>query len=365
MKKINVKSGAMAAVLAGTMALSMVPATAFAADATAGATVTQPGTAITKDWTVASEAQYDENQSFSFDLTYVGATNGGYSGNQVVKYDNKVPEQNKTLKTVTLKELSKKGDTLIYEKTLSQSDLFSGFTFETPGVYHFQLKENDVANKNVVKDSSVYDVYVNVAWKKNSVSEPEVQSVKFTKDNKTTKSESATFSNTAKSNHKLTVSKTVAGTAANTGDVFSFKLTVKNATGKYNVKKGNDTTQLTAGEAYDFTLKDGESIEVQNLPEGATYTVEETDAKGYDSTDVTDEDEATPENVVNNGDTKPTGKGIINTEDDTVAFTNNKGFAPETGITMNSLAGIAVATVAVAGGVTLVIRRRNRAGEDF
>lgn len=365
MKKINIKSGAMAAVLAGTMALSMVPATAFAADATTGATVTQTGTAITKDWTVASEAQYDAKQAFSFDLTYVGATSGGYSGDQVVKYNREVPVKNKVLKTVKLEGLSKKGDTLTYEKTFSQKDLFSGFTFETPGVYHFQLKEKDVVdNKNVVKDDSVYDVYVNVAWEKDSVGKPEVQSVKFTKDNKTTKSDSAAFNNTAKGNHTLTVSKTVAGTAANTGDVFSFKLTVENATGKYNVKKGNDTTQLTAGVAYDFTLKDAESIEVQNLPEGATYTVEETDAKGYDSTDVADEDETTPENV-EKGKGTPTGQGTINNEDDTVAFTNNKGFAPETGITMNSLAGIAVTTVAVAGGVTLVIRRRNRAGEDF
>lgn len=364
MKKINIKSGAMAAVLAGTMALSMVPATAFAADATAGATVTQTGTAITKDWTVASEAQYDENQSFSFDLTYVGATNGGYSGNQVVKYDNKVPEQNKTLKTVTLKELSKKGDTLTYEKTLSQSDLFSGFTFETPGVYHFQLKENDVDNKNVVKDSSVYDVYVNVRWKDGSVSEPEVMSVTFKKTTDTDKSDSAAFDNTAKSNHKLTVSKKVAGTAANTNDEFEFTLTVQNATGNYNVKKGNDTETLTAGTAYTFKLKDGQKIEVQNLPEGATYTVQETNTKNYDSTDVADEDETTPKNV-EKGKGTPTGQGIINTEDDTVAFTNNKGFAPQTGITMNSLAGIVVATVAVAGGVTLVIRRRNRAGEDF
>ena len=49
----------------------------------------------------------------------------------------------------------------------------------------------------------------------------------------------------------------------------------------------------------------------------------------------------------------------------TVAYKNDKGFATNTGITMNTLPFVAVATVAVAGGAALVISRRRHAGEDF
>lgn len=362
MKKINLKSSAMAAVLAGTMAFSMVPATAFATVLLPSATVTSNAAGVTKDWTVASEAQYSASQSFSFDLTYVGAENGGYSGSQSLTYNGAAPATDTVLKTVEVGNLAKKSG-LTYEGTISQKDLFSGFKFDTPGVYHFQLSEKTSDNKNVVTDTETYDVYVNVAWAEGSIEQPEVKSVVFKKATGA-KTDSAEFDNTAKANHKLTISKKVAGTAANTDDEFTFSLTVSNATGTYNVVKDGETTTLEAGKAYTFTLKHGEQIEVQNLPEGATYTVTETNTKDYDSTDVADEDSTTAATVTN-GEGTPTGKGTIATEDDTVTFTNNKGFAPQTGVTMNMLPGIAIAVVAVAGGATLVIRRRNRSGQDF
>ena len=47
-----------------------------------------------------------------------------------------------------------------------------------------------------------------------------------------------------------------------------------------------------------------------------------------------------------------------------VAFKNERGFAPDTGITMNTLPFVTVGIVAAVGGATLVISRRRRSSGD-
>lgn len=365
MKKINLKSGAMAAVLAGTMALSMVPATAFANEATVN-----DQTGITKTWDVASKNQYDDNQVFDFTLTYKGASK--INGNDTA-------EPTGTPKTITLKgsDLKKVNDTE-YTGSVSFKKAFEGVTFSRPGEYYYELAETkgDNPNPNVKYDESKYTVRVNVVWANVAAGTVEVNSVQTIKggfagtDKTYTPADKvpAKFTNSAAANDTLTVSKTVAGMAANTNDEFTYKLELTNAKGSYSYEKkgtgidGSETGTIKSGDT--FTLKHGQTIIISNLPDGASYTVTETETKGYDSTDVTDEDTTTPESV-KKGEGAPTGKGTISNGGDTVAFTNNKGFMPATGVTMNMLPGIGIAVVAVAGGATLVISRRKHAGEDF
>jgi LPXTG-motif cell wall-anchored protein len=100
-------------------------------------------------------------------------------------------------------------------------------------------------------------------------------------------------------------------------------------------------------------------VTIKNLPNDATWTVtENANEKGYTLYDLKSSDTADKTVSKANG-------TISNNDYDTATFTNDKGFAPQTGITMNSLGGIAIAVVAVAGGATLVISRRKRAGQDF
>lgn len=184
---------------------------------------------------------------------------------------------------------------------------------------------------------------------------PVIKSVKA-HDAQGNKTESASFTNSAAANDSLTISKTVAGTAANENDSFNYKLSVSGANGNYTVTKSDGTTAtLTAGTDYSFSLKHGEHIVVANLPVGATYTVTETDTE-YDESNKVD-------NVASKNGLVATG--TIKTGGDTVAYKNTKGFGPDTGITMNTLPFAVVATVAVAGGAALVISRRRHAGEDF
>jgi pilin isopeptide linkage protein/LPXTG-motif cell wall-anchored protein len=358
MKKINLKSGAMAAVLAGTMALSMVPATAFAA------TVTSTDTGLTKTWEVPSSAQFT-NETFTFNLAYTGATKVGSNGTAT-------PTENRedfSSKTVTLSKDNFTGDGTTKTATKTFAGIFGDVNFSKPGVYSFTLSEVAGTNQNIVYDTNSYTVKVEVTWATNEdgtpSSETQISSVHAYGADGKKLTNGASFSNTDP-NGNLTVKKTVAGIAANTDDEFAFKAELKDKkgnelTGSYNYTKtaanGTETTgTYKSGDA--FNLKSGETFKITNLPEGATYTVTETNTKGYDSTDVTAEGTKTEKTTTGSG-------SIAKNDNDTVAFVNNKGFAPQTGITMNTLPFVVAGVVAVAGGATLVISRRKRAGEDF
>lgn len=356
---------AAAAVLAGTMGL--MPVTALAT------TVNSSAATLNKSWTVASASQYDANQTFGFTIKYTGAEHVG-TWTPEVTYKGTDAVENTTTSNATVGGSSStwSGSDTSYSTSLTAAQLLSGWDFKTPGVYKFDVSENNTSNTNVVTDTSHKTVTVVVTMPENYPTNdtPVIESVGVATtgtDGKTSKT-TADFNNTAKANNSLTVSKSVSGTAANTGDSFPFTLTVTNATGSYSVTlpDGKQGT-LTAGTPYNFILTNNQQIVVNNLPQGATYTVSETDQKGYDSTDATVTGESTDKNITDAKTataTEVTGT-IDETSGDTVAYTNKKGFATNTGITMNTLGyGAAAAVVVVAGGALIVSRRRH-AGEDF
>lgn len=73
----------------------------------------------------------------------------------------------------------------------------------------------------------------------------------------------------------LRVEKTITGDLASSEDMFTFAVTVKGANGKYG-----DVT-FTDGEAM-VSLKGGQSVIISGLSSGASYSVEEIDARGYE-----------------------------------------------------------------------------------
>lgn len=79
----------------------------------------------------------------------------------------------------------------------------------------------------------------------------------------------------------LTVEKTVTGDLADKSDEFSFTVTLSGSSIPSGEKTYGDVT-FNDGKAT-FTLKDGQSVSIKGVPSGTRYTVEETDAKGYDS----------------------------------------------------------------------------------
>lgn len=154
--------------------------------------------------------------------------------------------------------------------------------------------------------------------------------------------------------HSLTVTKQVTGEMGDTGQ--SFTITVS-------------SDALTAGETYNgytvdvekritLTLKHGESITLQELPEG-TYTVTETDAAGYS---------ATYQYQIGASGELTTGQTFTLSDDATVTITNKRGPIAPTGYDGNAdafkpllLFGAFFAVLPILGGLK---RRRKRADAD-
>ncbi len=334
---------ATAAVLAGTMAFA--PMTAFAT------TVDSTSNLVTKTWTAASNAQLNDTETFTYDLTWVSSDAQGT--NTPTDFSNFGTK--KVNLTSAWKSDAKGG--VSATANLSAANLFGDTNFTAPGTYVFHLKEEKGTNPNINYDDTEYDIYVVVSWPEDypTHNTPVIQSIKA-HDAQGKKTDTASFTNSAAKNAGLTISKTVAGTAANTTDSFEYTLSVSGASGSYTVTKSDGTTAiLTAGTDYSFSLMHDQNIVVANLPVGATYTVTETDTDYEESNKI--------DNVASND--GHVASGTIKDGGDTVAYKNTKGFGPDTGITMNTLPFVAVGVVAVAGGAALVISRRRHAGEDF
>lgn len=354
----KLKKGAVAAVAAGLM-LGALPGAALAQ--TVGASTVANTTVVTKTWTAASDAQLNDTEKFTFGLSFKSSTPQGT--NEVQGFSSF------DTKTVELTSQWRKNATNhSASATLRAATLFGDTDFNKPGIYVFDLKEVAGTNTNIKYDTTQYTVTVNVAWNDDYPTNPSAVIKSVTVNDASGKKQDAnkgaTFNNTAKENSSLTVSKTVAGTAANTADDFTFSVTFSGLTGNYDLIKkgdvtikdawGNIVSQVTNG-TYTITMGHDESIKFKNLPKDANYTVEETNANGYTSTDIT-ETQASNDMQTN---------GTIGDEDVNVSFKNEKGFAPSTGITMNTLPFVGVGAVAAAGTITLVISRKRRAGEEF
>lgn len=373
MKFNKLGSIATAAVLAGTMGL--MPVAALADDA-AGTTPAHYGTSqkIEKTYNYGNTPYAPTD--FQFQLDYKNATQVGSNATADPTLKN---SQDSTV-SITATDADNDGTST---GEVALSSLVDKWNFTAPGEYTFTLSEVNGHNPNVSYDTNTYEVRVDVVWADNTYTAVKVNGYAvFAVTNGTpasTKSENATFTNGSNAaSGNLVVSKTVAGTAANTNDYFKYTLQLTDPTqvsGTYSVvKNGQVIATLESDKDYTatFYLKNGEQVSVTGLPKNVSYKVTEgtnvvTAANG-NYTD-TNTDNGYTEKVQNGSSaaivegTEATGN--LPNDGVTVAYTNEKGFAPTTGITANTLpfavGGIAVV---VAGGA-LIISRRRRAGEDF
>lgn len=157
----------------------------------------------------------------------------------------------------------------------------------------------------------------------------------------------------------LSITKKVTGNLGDTSKYFKVTVTLTGVEGKnyaesYTVTGGTKiengkvdcaSSSITIGQEKVFYLKDGETIEIANLPYGVTYTVQEDDYTGDKGGYVT--------SYVFE-DTKRT----INSASDTVTITNNKEVDVDTGITMDNLPFILILGVALVGVTGMLIKRR-------
>lgn len=151
----------------------------------------------------------------------------------------------------------------------------------------------------------------------------------------------------------VTVRKTVIGNMADRDKSFDFTVSVRS--------DGSDAPFEINGTAYNgsalFSLKDGESVLLENIPVGARVTVTEADCASlrYEASYAVDGAEpvagnaATVQSVTEGG--------------HTVDFVNRKDYFPDTGIWLDTAPYILILGAVFVGSVTAFILRRKREGE--
>lgn len=338
----RLKKNVVAAALAGSMVIAL-PGAAFAT------TVEDNGFTVDKTWTAASNTQLNNTEAFTFQIEFTGATAQGSWKPAELSTD-------KVVRTLTADWKTLAGAGASANASLTAQQLFEGYDFTAPGTYNFTVQEIAGSNPNIVYDGTLYNVEVVVSMPDNypESKTPVIREIKAkaaTGDK--AKADNAAFANTAKAHHSLTVSKKVAGTAANTDDVFHYTLHINNAQGSYDYVLNGAAGTFDVKDGLSFDLKHGQSIEIKNLPEGATYTVTE-DNTAY-----------TEKNVADGVAGGAQAEGTIQAKDSTVAYTNEKGFAPATGVNSDTMPFVFGGLVVVAGAGALLISRKRRASEEF
>ena len=355
MKKFTKKL--VASILSGAMLMGM-SLTAFAADTQAqGISVngySGLGKQITKTWSVAENGLFNDSETFDFALKYTGADAIGTNAVSTPTYNGNAMTQNNATKDaqITSSWKTNAAGGLSSSATLSYDELFKGIRFTTPGLYHFTLSETAGNNPNIAYSNESYLLDVQVVWEtdENGVPKESLKVAGIATKNASTesKSEGAGFENKKAEAASLKITKTVSGSAANKNDEFTFSVTVNGIDGTYSTNKADIT--VTNGTATTFTLKHGETFEINNLPAGATYTVRETNSKGYEETKVS----VNGGNAVEGTDVEGT---IALDKTNTVAYTNIDTITPPTGVILHFVP-VLLAFAAAFGGCLIFFRRK-------
>lgn len=251
-----------------------------------------------------------------------------------------------------------------------------------PGAYHYVVRETG-SYDGMQFDGSVYDVYLYLMRNDNNqLYVGYVVSMKRTDpDTAATVAEAKSdlsFTNDygLKNNgtHDVVVKKVVQGTFANMSDTFTFNVSVASSNNEYYrvvVDDGTGRTQTyaiaaNAEKPQEVTMGNNGTIHIYGLSETDTYTVTETDNKGYTVSD-TDTDSVAG-TVIGNAATDVTYTTVGEGEDETKVATptatiiNEKNSSTPTGIMMD-IAPYAVLVVIAAAGCFIFLRKRH-AKED-
>ena len=345
----RLKKNVVAAALAGSMVIAL-PGAAFATTVDGNNDFT-----VDKTWTAASKTQLNNTEVFKFEIRFTGATEQG-------SWEPAKLSTDKVERTLTADWKTRADASASASASLTAQQLFEGYVFTAPGTYNFTVKEIAGSNPNILYDGTEYNVEVVVSMPDNypASDTPVIREIKAKAANGD-KAGNAAFTNDKKANDSLTVSKQVAGAAANTADEFEYTLTLDGAQGSYDfvkhTKTGTETGTLTIGDDsknFSFRLHHGESIEIKNLPDGANYMVTEAETN-YTENFAVDGGKAQAGAIAS---------GTIHNGSE-VAYTNEKGFAAATGVNSDTMPFVFGGLVVVAGAGALLISRKRRASEEF
>lgn len=219
-------------------------------------------------------------------------------------------------------------------------------TYEYVGIYKYTIDETDGTVAGIEYDSETMELTVTVTQDGDKLK----RHVVLKKGSK----KGAPFENTYNAGD-LEISKTVTGNMGDHRKYFDIKVTLTGEEGKtykdsFTVTGGshedNPTTIAFKGNSVKaeetFKLKHGETITIENLPYGVSYTVEEADytSEGYDPAKYSEFD------------------GEINSSLDSANIINNKEEEVATGIKLDNMPYLMMLAMTVLGAFGFVSKKR-------
>lgn len=165
--------------------------------------------------------------------------------------------------------------------------------------------------------------------------------------------------------HNVVINKQIAGNFSDLSKSFNFTIKLSRADGKKNDYVGakvttydgstdgvlNDTWAIDGSTEHSISLGRNQSIKLENLPEGVTVTVVETDGGEYTVTK-SDDTTGTLENS--------TITATITGTDGKIGFINTKEGTPDMGVVLDNAPYIAMLAIVAIGGVALMLNKRRR-----
>ena len=281
------------------------------ADVTKTLTLTdgvKPASAVKFSFNVAPSGTVDAAAGLDKDTVFKGVPNG------------LTVEDTNTTSTAVQNE-----NTLTYTTQL----VAHASAFDLPGIYQYTVNEtpnNAAEYEGISFDKAAYTVKVYVTYNDAGTA---LQVNNLVVTSAAGKTKDVVFANTYDPS-TLTVTKLLAGNQAVATDKFPFTLTIKGTAGeeyKYAIKNGETTSEpvtLTAnaeGTATQTGIEMGKNTQliVYGLSENDTYTLTETDLKGYESSW-----------------TDATTTSAMGAADKSISVTNTKSGAVPTGIIMSA-----------------------------
>lgn len=238
---------------------------------------------------------------------------------------------------------------------------FSKVQFTEPGLYRYEIRESATDVPGVTADSSVY--YIDIAVVTDDNGKLTIMEGGVGMNNGTQKVTSFTnkFGSTS-----LTLGKTVTGNQGDRNKEFEFTVEIENAPigSVYNVtlpEGGNasNKAELTVGNDGTVTatyyLKHNQSIVINGLTKGVTYTITEEieDGEGYETSNTVDSAEMEED--------KTTGAQTMGEVSQVVNFTNHREGTVPTGVLLDVAPYAALVMIAGAAFAALMISKKRRA----
>lgn len=251
----------------------------------------------------------------------------------------------------------------------------SGVSFPSVGIYTYNVHQKEGTTAGVTYSDVTAKLKVTVARDETITEESANKyyvafvslSLVDSDGDGDTDEKTAKFQNTYSAG-SLSVTKNVTGNLGDKTKYFGITITLNRIDGKdnyaasYVVKGGSqledgetpcDESSIAIGKAKKFFLKDGETLTIENIPYGVTYTVVEDDY----TTEENGGYKAPVYSFVDGTVGKTTKE--IDSPLETVTITNTKESHVDTGIVLDSLPYVLLIAVAVVGVVIFTARKRS------